>query len=121
MEDELGEEPIFPSRAERRREIGRFIRDMRTALGLKQHELMRRAGLRHATTMSGFERGAALFPESAWPRLADALGVDRKDLCEAFVWGKHPVIHAALFGARRPKILERRQEKQEENLSRPPP
>ena len=59
------------------RNLGKFIRKRRLALGMSQSELAQRLGHRLPNFISQMETGKSNFPFFSWKEYADALEVDR--------------------------------------------
>lgn len=71
--------PIQGTGARRRRDFGRRLREARSAAGMSQEALSDRCGL-HRTYVGSVERGERNVSLENIHRLADALGVDVREL-----------------------------------------
>lgn len=69
---------------ERAQRFGAYIRNLRIARGMTQQELADRCGYSHRATVSAVEKGKNDIAFDKLPALSAALGVDAKELFNAY-------------------------------------
>jgi transcriptional regulator with XRE-family HTH domain len=73
------------------------VRKRRLELGLSQKEVSLKLGFKHAETINLVETGEREPPLDRFPDLADALCLDRTELCRMFLKETAPKFNEALF------------------------
>ena len=74
-----------------------YVRRRRLELGLTQRAVSQKLGLKHAGTISRIESGEHRLPLNLLPHLADALRLDRTELCRIFLKKTALKFNQALF------------------------
>ena len=74
-----------------------YVRERRLELGLSPKEVSLTLGLKREETISLMETGARKPPLDRIPDVADALGLDRTELCRMFLKETAPKFSQALF------------------------
>lgn len=82
---------------ELRREGGRYIRELREAVGLSQRQLAALIGVEFYTFVSQIETGRGRIPPDSYRIWAEALGVDAKDFVRCLMRFYDPVTYGILF------------------------
>lgn len=77
-----------------------YVRRRRLELGLTQRAVSRKLGLKHAGTISRIESGERKLPLNLLPDFADALRLDRTELCRIFLKKTALKFNQALFAQR---------------------
>ena len=85
--------------AERRREAGVWLRQLREARGFTQRHLAECVGIEFYTFVSQIEAGRGRIPADRYQKWADALEIDPKYFVKKMLHFYEPVIYKILFGA----------------------
>jgi transcriptional regulator with XRE-family HTH domain len=80
--------------------FGELIRQRREQLGMSQTEVARRVGIGSPEFVGMVETGKRPVPLDRVPALAEALQLDRVNLCKEALSERHPVLYHALFGGK---------------------
>ena len=80
-----------------RREVGTWLKELRTRAGLSQHELAAKLGLKYYTFISQVENGFGRVPVESMEAWARALGVDSSEFARTLVAHYDPELHRLLF------------------------
>jgi transcriptional regulator with XRE-family HTH domain len=82
---------------ERRREAGRWLRELREGRGLSQRELAELTGTEYYTFVSQLETGRGRIPAEQYLKWAKALGVEPRFFVRTLMQHYDPVTHDILF------------------------
>lgn len=85
--------------AERRREAGVWLRQLREARGFTQRQLAERVGIEFYTFVSQIEAGRGRIPADRYQKWADALEIDPKYFVKKMLHFYEPATYQILFGA----------------------
>lgn len=85
--------------AERRREAGAWLRQIREARGFTQRQLAERVGIEYYTFVSQIEAGRGRIPADRYQKWADALQIDPKIFVQNLLHFYEPATYQILFGA----------------------
>lgn len=80
-------------------QIGRFIKDRRSALGMTQSQLARKLGYKYGNFVTMIENGNASFPLDRYRDYADALMVPRHEFAYLVAQDAYPDLVEDLFEA----------------------
>lgn len=80
-------------------QIGRFIKEKRTALGMTQSQLARKLGYKYGNFVTMLENGNASFPLDRYRDYADALLVPRHEFAYLVAQDTYPDLVEDLFEA----------------------
>lgn len=84
--------------AERRREAGVWLRQLREARGFTQRQLAERVGIDYYTFVSQIEAGRGRIPADRYQKWADTLEVDPKNFVKKLLHFYEPATYRILFG-----------------------
>jgi transcriptional regulator with XRE-family HTH domain len=84
--------------AERRREAGAWLRNLRETKGFTQRQLAERVGIEYYTFVSQIEAGRGRIPADRYQKWADALEMEPKIFVKKMLFFYEPVTHQILFG-----------------------
>jgi transcriptional regulator with XRE-family HTH domain len=84
--------------AERRREAGVWLRNLRETKGFTQRQLAERVGIEYYTFVSQIEAGRGRIPTDRYQKWADALEMEPKIFVKKMLFFYEPVTHQILFG-----------------------
>jgi transcriptional regulator with XRE-family HTH domain len=77
--------------------FGAIVRQRREELGASQGQIAKAVGISSPEFIGMMEAGSRPVPLDRVPALADALQLDRSDLCKAALAERHPTFYRALF------------------------
>ncbi len=80
-----------------RREGGRWLKELREAVGLSQRQLANNVGADYYTFISQLETGRGRIPPDRYSDWAKALGVNDKEFVREILRFYYPITHAILF------------------------
>ncbi len=80
-----------------RREGGRWLKELREAVGLSQRQLANNVGADYYTFISQLETGRGRIPPDRYSDWAKALGVNDKEFVREILRFYDPITHAILF------------------------
>ena len=87
-----------PSSKERRKEAGRWLKEMRQRAGLSQLDLAQKLGLKYYTFISQVENGFGRVPSDSMEAWAVALGLAPADFVRHLLSYYDPDLYRLLFG-----------------------
>ena len=85
--------------AERRREAGAWLRQLREVRGFTQRQLAKSVGIEYYTFVSQIESGRGRIPADRYQKWADALDVEPKVFVKKLLHFYEPATYQILFGA----------------------
>jgi len=84
--------------AERRREAGAWLRQLREVRGFTQRQLAKSVGIEYYTFVSQIESGRGRIPADRYQKWADALDVEPKVFVKKLLHFYEPATYNILFG-----------------------
>jgi transcriptional regulator with XRE-family HTH domain len=87
-----------PEVQERRRDGGKWLRELREARGLSQRQFAELTGSEYYTFISQLETGRGRIPPDKYRLWAEVLGIDAKLFVRKLMSYYDPVTHDILFG-----------------------
>lgn len=87
-----------PDNARLRKEAGHYLRRLREAAKLTQHQVAQRVGIEYYTMISQVERGASRVPPDRLQSWAEALGVDTREFTKRLLRYYDPYSWQIIFG-----------------------